>query len=136
MLQTALGLRERLQVYGTDYPTPDGTALRDYIHVCDLADAHVKAAERLATDGGSAAYNLGSQRGYSVLEVIEAARRVTGKPIPVSMETRRSGDPARLVASSAKARTELGWAPQYGLEEIVASAWRWHSMHPHGYEAR
>ncbi|WP_123039320.1 UDP-glucose 4-epimerase GalE [Cohnella candidum] len=135
VLQVALGQRETISVFGEDYPTDDGTCVRDYIHVSDLADAHILALKRLRDGGGSAIYNLGSGKGYSVKQVVEVAREVTGHPIPVSMEARRAGDPAVLVASSDRARRELGWKPaRERLEEIIASAWRWHSSHPHGYE--
>lgn len=136
VLQVAGGLREQMAVFGADYPTGDGTAIRDYIHVSDLANAHLAAMYRLYGGGASGAYNLGSQQGYSVLEVIETARRVTGRAIPVSVEGRRAGDPAVLVASSAAARRELGWAPECGLEAIVESAWRWHVLHPTGFRER
>lgn len=135
VLQVALGQRETISVFGDDYPTEDGTCIRDYIHVSDLADAHILALKRLRDGEGSAIYNLGSGNGYSVKQVVEVAREVTGHPIPVSMEARRAGDPAVLVASSDRARSELGWKPaRERLEEIIASAWRWHSSHPHGYE--
>lgn len=133
VLQAALGQRDAIAVFGTDYPTPDGTAVRDYIHVCDLADAHLRAMVRLHGGGASRAFNLGNQCGYSVLEVIETARRVTGRTILVSLQGRRSGDPAVLVASTQQARAELGWTPQYGLVEIVSSAWGWHHLNPSGF---
>jgi UDP-glucose 4-epimerase len=133
VLQVALGQREVVPVYGTDYPTPDGTCIRDYIHVLDLARAHVLALDRLKE--GSAVYNLGNGQGFSNLQVIEAARRVSGQAIPVREEPRRPGDPPALVASSEKARQELSWRPQFDtLEEIIDSAWRWHREHPNGYE--
>lgn len=133
ILQTALGMRERIAIYGTDYPTPDGTAVRDYVHVCDLAKAHLAAISRLGTGGGSGSYNLGSQRGYSVLQVIDVARRVTGREIPVSLEARRNGDPAVLVASFSLAERELGWKPEMDLQAIIETAWQWHANHPFGY---
>lgn len=139
VLQTALGQQESVPLFGTDYPTPDGTCIRDYIHVTDLARAHVLALERLGgksfqKGGRVAVYNLGNGQGFSNLEVIETARRVTGKPIPVREEPRREGDPPVLVASAERARRELGWQPQFtSLEEIIESAWRWHEAHPHGY---
>jgi UDP-glucose 4-epimerase len=132
-----LGKRERVALFGTDYPTPDGTCIRDYVHVADLADAHVLALEALHRDAvPSGAFNLGSGTGYSNRQVIEAARRVTGHAIPVVEEPRRAGDPAALVASSERIRRDLGWAPRFpGIEEIVGSAWAWHRSHPNGYEA-
>jgi UDP-glucose 4-epimerase len=132
VLQVALGQREAVPIYGTDYPTPDGTCIRDYIHVLDLARAHVLALDRLKE--GSAVYNLGNGQGFSNLQVIEAARRVSGQAIPAQEEARRPGDPPSLVASAEKARRELGWQPQLpALEEIIESAWRWHRDHPNGY---
>lgn len=127
VLQAALGERDRVVVFGDDYPTPDGTAVRDYVHVCDLAEAHVLALRALLDGTPSAVYNLGNSRGHSVREVLETARRVTGRPIPHEVGPRRPGDPAVLVASSEKIRRELGWRPRYaGLETILATAWRWH----------
>lgn len=134
ILQAALGVRDHIGIYGDDYPTRDGTCIRDYIHITDLADAHIRALEYLKNGGKSTYYNLGNGNGFSVKEVIETARRVTGRAIPARVEGRRPGDPATLVASSEKIKRELGWDPQYdSLEEIVASAWKWHSAHPHGY---
>jgi UDP-glucose 4-epimerase len=134
VLAVALGSKPHVAVFGSDYPTPDGTAIRDYVHVADLGAAHILALEHLRRGGASQAFNLGNGKGYSVLEVIEAARRVTGRPIEVKMEGRRAGDPTRLVASSEKARQVLGWEPVYpDLERIVASAWAWHRRHPNGY---
>lgn len=134
VLQVALGQRDFISVFGDDYPTDDGTCIRDYIHVSDLADAHLLALEKLRAGGESAVYNLGCGLGYSVKQVIDTAREVTGHPIPVKMEARRAGDPAILVASSARARQELGWKPsREALSEIIASAWRWHNGHPNGY---
>jgi UDP-glucose 4-epimerase len=137
ILQVPLGKRERVALFGTDYPTPDGTCIRDYVHVADLAEAHILALEALQRDAvPSGAFNLGSGTGYSNRQVIEAARRVTGHAIPVVEEPRRAGDPAALVASSERIRRDLGWAPQFpGIEEIVGSAWAWHRSHPNGYEA-
>ncbi len=133
VLQVALGQREHIAIYGTDYPTPDGTCIRDYIHVTDLARAHVLALEALA-EHEQLVYNLGNGQGFSVREVIEVCRRVTGRPIPAVEAPRRPGDPPRLVASSERIRRELGWAPRIpDLEEIVASAWAWHQAHPAGY---
>lgn len=126
-----------LQIFGDDYPTADGTCLRDFVHVSDLADAHVAGLRRLLAGGASAAYNLGMGDGVSVREVVEMVARVAGRPVPHVMAPRRAGDPARLVASSQKARTELGWAPTRGaLETIVRTAWQWHTRHPQGYRTR
>jgi UDP-glucose 4-epimerase len=134
VLQVALGQRDAISLFGTDYPTPDGTCVRDYVHVSDLADAHLLALEM--TEKESAAFNLGSGRGFSNRQVIEAARHVTGEPIPVREEPRRPGDPAELVASQERARSQLGWRPQHAdLEEIIGSAWQWHRAHPNGYAA-
>lgn len=134
-LQAAAGKRAHVEIYGDDYPTPDGTCVRDYIHVVDLARAHILALEALSER--SAIYNLGcGGDGYSVREVIETARRVTGKEIAVRVGPRRPGDPAVLIASSDKIKSELGWAPEFqDLELIVESAWRWMQTHPGGYEA-
>ncbi|HET7234340.1 MAG TPA: UDP-glucose 4-epimerase GalE [Longimicrobium sp.] len=134
VLQVALGQREKVMIHGDDYSTPDGTCVRDYIHVSDLADAHVRALHAL--DGGSRTYNLGNGRGYSVREVIEAARAVTGHPIPAEVGPRRPGDPAVLVAASDRIRRELGWEPKHDLNAIMESAWAWHRAHPHGYGER
>ncbi len=134
VLQVALGQAEHASIYGTDYPTPDGTCIRDYIHIADLVSAHLLALEALG-ERDRLIYNLGNGNGYSVREVIETARRVTGHPIPAKELPRRPGDPPRLVASSEKIRRELGWVPQHpDLEDIIASAWEWHRSHPHGYE--
>jgi UDP-glucose-4-epimerase GalE len=125
---------EGLTVFGDDYDTPDGTCIRDYVHVLDLAAAHVAALDRLDAGGASTAYNLGSGDGMSVREVLRVVEAVTGRPVPHRVGPRRPGDPARLVASSGKARRELGWAPKYGrLEDIVETAWAWHRSHPKGY---
>jgi UDP-glucose 4-epimerase len=133
VLQVALGQRDRVTVYGADYNTPDGTCIRDYVHVMDLANAHILALEALA-DGKSRIYNLGSGTGYSVLEVIETARRVTGHPIPIEYGARRAGDLPVLVADSTRIKQQLGWAPAYdNLESIVETAWQWHRSHPDGY---
>jgi len=135
VLQAAMGLRKAVQIYGDDYPTRDGTAVRDYIHVIDLADAHLLALEWLASGGESQTFNLGNGAGFSVQEVVEAARRVTGKEIPAEVVQRRAGDPPVLVASSDKIRSTLGWVPQYpSLDSIITSAWAWHQKHPRGYE--
>ncbi|CAM2846906.1 UDP-glucose 4-epimerase GalE [Paenibacillus sediminis] len=134
VLQAALGQRSHISVFGDDYATPDGTCIRDYIHVSDLADAHLLAVDYLKKGGDSDVFNLGNGKGFSVKEVIETAKEVTGRPIPVVMEARRAGDPAILVASSNKARTVLGWDPKWDkLESIIKSAWDWHHEHPHGY---
>lgn len=134
ILQVSNGKREAISIYGTDYDTPDGTCIRDYIHVTDLAQAHILAVDYLMRGGRSEIFNLGNGVGYSVREVIDTARRVTGHPIPASESPRRAGDPARLVASSHKAKAILGWNPVHDtLKEIIASAWNWHKNHPEGY---
>jgi UDP-glucose 4-epimerase len=136
VLQVALGQRPHVVIFGDDYPTPDGTCIRDYVHVEDLVQAHILAMEAL-DELGVRHYNLGNGQGYSVRQVIETARRVTGHPIPAVVGPRRAGDPAVLVASSEAIRRELGWTPRYAsLEAIVRSAWAWHSRHPHGYRDR
>ncbi len=133
VLQVALGQRDKITIFGDDYATPDGTCIRDYIHVHDLGSAHVKALERL-TPGEGLKLNLGTGRGFSVREVIETCRRVTGRPIPEVIGQRRPGDPPELVADSRRAQERLDWKPEYPeLEAIVETAWRWHSAHPHGY---
>jgi UDP-glucose 4-epimerase len=122
-------------VFGDDYPTPDGTCLRDYVHVTDLADAHVRALEALRETGKSGAYNLGTGRPHSVRQVIDAVERVTGRTVPWSLAPRRPGDPAVLFASAQKAHAELHWTPQYAdLDTIVRTAWDWHRTHPQGYD--
>ena len=122
-------------IFGDDYPTPDGTCVRDYIHVTDLAQAHILAAQYLMDGGKSDVFNLGNGVGFTVKEVVEVARAVTGHPIPARIVERRAGDPAQLIASSEKAKKILGWNPQHAeLEEIVASAWKWHKSHPHGFD--
>ena len=130
ILDVALGRRPSIRIYGEDYPTPDGTCIRDFIHVSDLADAHLLALDALGTadeTNGRLIFNLGNGQGFSVREVIESARRVTGHPIPAEVYPRRTGDPAVLVASSEKAIRELGWKPKYTqLDEIVRTAWIWH----------
>lgn len=133
VLQVALGQRDKITIYGDDYPTPDGTCVRDYVHVCDLADAHLRALERLEP-GKGICLNLGTGRGTSVREIVEACREVTGHPIPEVMGTRRAGDPPELVADARRAQAELGWTPQYQeVRSIVKTAWNWHQKHPHGY---
>ncbi|MGW8959585.1 UDP-glucose 4-epimerase GalE [Paenibacillus sp. NPDC055715] len=134
VLQTALKQRPHIAVFGEDYATPDGTCIRDYIHVNDLADAHVRAVNYLREGHDSNVFNLGNGQGFSVKEVIETARKVTGLDIPVVTEPRRAGDPAVLVASSDKARSVLGWSPaRTQLEDIISGAWGWHQSHPQGY---
>ena len=134
VLQAALGKRDHVGIFGTDYPTPDGTCIRDYIHVRDLAQAHLLALEYLDKGGDSGAFNLGSGQGFSVREIIETARAVTGAPIPAVEEPRRPGDPSVLIASNQRARQVLGWSPQRGLEQIISDAWIWHRSHPNGYK--
>ena len=133
LLDVALGQREHIDVNGNDYPTPDGTCIRDYVHVLDIAEAHVVALDQLQRISGHA-FNVGSNQGYSVMEVIEAVRRVTGKPIPAFVAQRRPGDPAALVAGSDKIRRELGWTPlRSNIESIIQSAWEWKQRNPAGY---
>lgn len=135
VLQVALGQREKITIYGDDYPTPDGTCVRDYIHVLDLADAHLRALDRLEP-GKGICLNLGTGRGTSVREIVEACREVTGHPIPEVMGMRRAGDPPELVADSRRAQAELGWTPQYqDVRSIVETAWNWHRKHPNGYRS-
>ena len=132
VLRVALGQREQVSIYGDDYPTRDGTCVRDYIHVSDLASAHILALRSL--DQGSRVHNLGNGQGFTVREVIQVAREVTGHPIPAVVGPRRPGDPAVLVASSERIRQELGWQPRFAdLRAIVSSAWEWHRGHPDGY---
>jgi UDP-glucose 4-epimerase len=132
ILRVALGQRDRISIFGDDYPTPDGTCIRDYIHVEDLIDAHIRALGAL--DAGNRVYNLGNGAGFSVREVIQAAEHVVGQEIPVAVAARRPGDPAVLVAGSDRIKHELGWAPRFpGIEAIVRSAWAWHCRHPDGY---
>jgi UDP-glucose 4-epimerase len=134
ILQVPNGKRECINVFGDDYPTPDGTCVRDYIHVTDLADAHIRALEYLKNGGKSTHYNLGNGNGFSVKEVIDTVEKVVGKEIKRNMVERRAGDPASLVASSEKIKRELGWKPKFdSLETIVASAWKWHSTHKDGF---
>jgi UDP-glucose 4-epimerase len=134
VLEAALGIRDEVTVFGDDYPTRDGTCIRDYIHVVDLAWAHILAFEAIETIG-SRKYNLGNGQGFSVLEVIETAQAVTSRPVPYKIGPRRAGDPAILIASSESIREELGWEPRFSsLEDIIRSAWEWHNSHPNGYD--
>ena len=134
VLEVALGQREKIVIFGDDYDTPDGTCVRDFVHVLDLAQAHLLALDAL--DDGSRVYNLGNGNGYSVWDVIETAREVTGREIPAEVGDPRPGDPATLVASSEKIKRELGWSPNHSsLKEIIESAWEWHQRHPQGYQA-
>jgi UDP-glucose 4-epimerase len=135
ILQVALGKRDKIMIFGDDYETPDGSCVRDYIHVTDLASAHILALDRLLKGKESATYNLGNGLGFSVKEILDMARQVTGQPIAAEMAARRPGDPAILIASSEKAQKELGWKPAYAdVRTIIASAWKWHQGHPEGYE--
>ena len=137
VLQAAQGRREKVSIFGDDYPTPDGTCIRDYIHTSDLASAHLLAARRLLAGEGGGIFNLGSEHGLSVRQIIDAARKVTGRDFPVEVAPRRAGDPAVLIASNRKAREELGWVPAHSdAESILASAWAWHSSHPDGFGDR
>ena len=134
ILQVPLGKRDHITVFGEDYPTPDGTCLRDYIHVVDLADAHVRALDYLRQGGESNIFNLGNGQGFSVKEMIAAAQKATGRSIKVEIGARRAGDPAQLIASSEKARTVLGWNPQFtDVEQVIGTAWTWHEKYPNGY---
>ncbi len=133
-LQTALNIREKMFIFGDDYNTLDGTCVRDYIHVTDLADAHIKALSKLSETMTSGIYNLGNGKGFSVKEVIDTAKKITGRNFPVEIEKRRAGDPSRLVASSEKARKELKWSPKFdSLDKIIETAWNWHINNPKGY---
>ena len=135
ILQVPLNKRETITVFGDDYDTHDGTCIRDYIHVMDLVEAHIMALNKLRAGGSSTVYNLGNGEGFSVNEMIEAARRVTGHPIPAVVAERRAGDPSKLIASSEKAQKELGWKSKHaGVEEIISSAWKWHKSHPDGFK--
>ena len=137
ILQVAQGVREKIMIFGDDYNTPDGTNVRDYVHPFDLADAHLLAVEYLRKGNESTAFNLGSSTGFSNLQILEAARKVTGKEILAEKADRRPGDPDTLIASSEKARTVLGWKPQFdNIEKIIESAWAWHSSYPKGYDDR
>ncbi|MCX8132286.1 MAG: UDP-glucose 4-epimerase GalE [Clostridia bacterium] len=134
VLQVALGKREEVSIFGDDYNTPDGTCIRDYIHVTDLAQAHILALKKLESGGDSRIYNLGNGKGFSVKEVVELAREVTGKDIKAVISERRAGDPAVLVASSERIRKELNWQPKYNdLRTIIETAWNWHKNNPEGY---
>ena len=134
ILQVPLGKRDHITVFGTDYPTPDGTCIRDYIHVLDLASAHICALNYLRNGGASNYFNLGTGHGFSVKEIIDAAEKVTGLKIKTVLGERRPGDPARLIASGEKARKILGWSPRFDdVEKIIATAWNWHKSHPQGY---
>ncbi|MGB9857210.1 MAG: UDP-glucose 4-epimerase GalE [Dictyoglomaceae bacterium] len=136
VLKTALGQREYVEIYGIDYPTPDGTCIRDYIHISDLSSAHILALEALLLGKDSEVYNLGNSKGFSVREVIKTAEKVVGKKIPVKEGPKRPGDPAVLIASSEKIKRDLGWDPKYtDLEDIIESAWKWFKKHPNGYES-
>ncbi len=135
VLQAALGQKEDIKVFGNDYETDDGTCIRDYIHINDLASAHLLALEKLLNGDPGGNFNLGNGNGYSVMDVIDKARDITGKPIPFEIAERRAGDPAILVGSSQKAMNELGWKPQYAeLDTIIEHAWQWHKTHPNGYK--
>lgn len=137
ILQVALGKRDQIMIYGDDYETEDGTCIRDYIHVMDLVDAHILAVDRLRAGKGSATYNLGNGTGFSVKQVVDAVRNVTGHAIPAQVADRRAGDPAKLIASSEKALQELGWTPQYAdLHTIIQNAWDWFQKHPDGYQSK
>jgi UDP-glucose 4-epimerase len=132
--QVAVGKREKLHIFGHDYPTPDGTGVRDYIHVVDLAIGHLKALEKLAFDPGCVVYNLGTGQGYSVLDVVKAFEKASGREIPYTLADRRPGDIATCYADPAFAKQELGWVAEKGIDEMCADAWRWQSANPHGYE--
>lgn len=137
ILQVAQGKRKELSIFGDDYNTPDGTNVRDYVHVMDLADAHILAIKYLEAGNESNAFNLGSSTGFSNKQILEAAREVTGEQIPAKIAPRRPGDPDSLVAASDKARNVLGWDPKYDdVHDIIATAWKWHSTHPKGYDDR
>lgn len=137
ILQVAQGVREKIMIFGDDYDTPDGTNVRDYVHPFDLASAHLLALDYLRQGNPSTAFNLGSATGFSNLQILEAARKVTGKEIPAEKADRRPGDPDTLVADSTKAREVLGWAPKFdNIEKIIQTAWAWHSSHPKGYDDR
>lgn len=135
ILQVPLGKRDHLTIYGNDYPTRDGTCIRDYVQIEDLISAHILALKRLLDGGESEVFNLGSEEGYSVLEMVKAVEEVTGKPVKVQMGARRAGDPAVLIASNKNAREVLGWNPKFtNIKDIISSAWKFHSLHPNGYQ--
>lgn len=135
VLEVALGQREHLTIFGDNYDTEDGSCIRDYLHVVDLIDAHILAYQHLQNGGASGAFNLGSSQGYSVFEILEAARTVTNEPIEAVVGERRAGDPSKLIASSDKAQQVLGWKPQHdNINDIINSAWQWHHQHPNGYQ--
>ncbi|MBX0357708.1 UDP-glucose 4-epimerase GalE [Halobacillus sp. Nhm2S1] len=135
ILQVALGLRDHISIFGNDYDTEDGTCIRDYIHVVDLVKAHILALEHLIAGKPSNVFNLGNGKGFSVKEIIDAAREVTGHEIPAIIAPRRAGDPAQLVASSKRAQRDLGWVPEYNsIVDIIRTAWAWHRRHPNGYQ--
>jgi UDP-glucose 4-epimerase len=136
VLQVPLGKRPHIKVFGTDYPTEDGTCIRDYVHVSDLSTVHILALEQMIKTGKSDVFNLGNGKGYSVLEIIDIARKVTGHAIPVVNEARRDGDAAVLVASSEKTEKVLGWKPKFGLKEIIESAWNFHKSHKDGFKTK
>lgn len=137
ILQAAAGTRDNLQIFGDDYPTKDGTNVRDYVHVVDLADAHILALNYLRAGNASDAFNIGSATGFSNLEILNAARKVTGQEIPAKIGPRRPGDPSTLIAASDKARSVLGWKPQFDdVEKIIGDAWNWHENHPEGFGDR
>lgn len=133
VMKALLGRRPPLEVFGVDYPTPDGTAVRDYVHVLDLAEAHVAALEHLEAGGDPAVVNLGTGVGSSVRQVLEAAERASGRPVPHEVAPRRPGDPAAVYADNRRAGDLLGWKPRFGLDDVLASAWAWHSSHPDGH---
>lgn len=136
VLQVPLGRRDHITIFGDDYPTPDGTCLRDYVHVLDLADAHILALNYLKSGGNSEIFNLGNGRGFSVKEIIAAAESVTAAKIKTEIGSRRAGDPAQLIASSAKAKKILGWTPKFSaIDKIIADAWNWHKNHPAGFQS-
>ncbi len=133
VMKATMGVAPAIKVFGNDYPTPDGTCIRDYIHVDDLADAHLAAVDQLLAGGESGSYNLGTGHGSSVLDVITTTERISGKPVPYEIVPRRAGDPVSTYADNTKAKSVLGWDPKYGLEEIISSAWAWHSARPNGF---